>query len=156
MLETNDLDNAKGYIDKTLQIAQELNANPILYEGYEILSKYYSLKGNVEDAFESFRKFHQIRESVLNAQTHSMLKNQQLSFEIEKVQKDAEIHQLRNIELKNAYSALEKRTHEIIDSIDYAKNIQIAMLSPLDYFNKLFPDSFIYYNPKDIVSGDFY
>jgi serine phosphatase RsbU (regulator of sigma subunit) len=85
-----------------------------------------------------------------------MLKNQQMSFEIEKVQKDAEIHHLRNIELKEAYSILEKRTKEILDSIDYAKNIQNAILPPLDYFYSLFPESFVYYKPKDIVSGDFY
>jgi serine phosphatase RsbU (regulator of sigma subunit) len=155
-LELKNFDKAKVFIDSALQTAQELNANPLLYEAYEILSKYYESLGNFAEAYESFKKFHQIRESVLNAQTHSKLKNQQISFEIEKVQKDAEIYQLRNIELKNAYSTLEKRTHEILDSIDYAKNIQNALLPPLEYFKSLFNDCFVYYSPKDIVSGDFY
>jgi serine phosphatase RsbU (regulator of sigma subunit) len=156
-LEINKTNESKSLIDNALKIAEELNANPLLYEAYHILSKYYENLGKTKDAFESFKKFHQIRDSVLNAQTHSMLKNQQMSFEIEKVQKDAEIHQLRNIELKNAYDFLEKRNREILDSIDYAKNIQNALLPPVDIFNLLFPDNyFIYYNPKDIVSGDFY
>jgi serine phosphatase RsbU (regulator of sigma subunit) len=155
-LEAKNHTKAKTYIDSALQTAKELNANPLLYEAYEILSKYYESLGNYPDAYESFKKFHQIRESVLNAQTHSKLKNQQISFEIEKVQKDAEIYHLRNIELKDAYTSLEKRTREILDSIDYAKNIQNALLPPMDYFQSLFEESFVYYNPKDIVSGDFY
>lgn len=155
-LETNNLEEAKINIDKTLQIAQELNANLILYEGYKILSEYYEKSGMTEEAYDSFKKFHQIRESVLNAQTHSILKNQQVSFEIEKIQKDAEIHQLRNIELKNAYDTLNQKTRDILDSIDYAKKIQNALLPPVDYFQNLFPDSFILNKAKDIVGGDFY
>jgi serine phosphatase RsbU (regulator of sigma subunit) len=155
-LETRNFQDAKEYIEMALQIAQELSANALLYEAYEILSKYYEKLSDFREAYTNFKKFHLIKESVLNSQTHSMLKNQQLSFEIEKVQKDAEIHQLRNIELKNAYAALENRTNEILDSIEYAKNIQNALLPPVDFFHSFLPESFIYYNPKDILSGDFY
>jgi len=45
---------------------------------------------------------------------------------------------------------------QVTDSIKYAKRIQEAILPPLKYFQKLLPDSFILYKPKDIVSGDFY
>jgi len=155
-LKTNNLEEAKINIDKTLQIAEKLNANLILYEGYEILSEYFEKLGMTDEAYASFKKFHQIRESVLNAQTHSILKNQQVSFEIEKIQKDAEIYQLRNIELKNAYDILNQRTRDILDSIDYAKKIQNALFVPIDYFQTLFPESFIINKAKDIVSGDFY
>ncbi|MBI2259799.1 MAG: SpoIIE family protein phosphatase [Flavobacteriia bacterium] len=45
---------------------------------------------------------------------------------------------------------------DINDSILYAKKIQDA-ISPHDWiFNKFFPESFVLYLPKDIVSGDFY
>ncbi len=44
----------------------------------------------------------------------------------------------------------------ITDSIDYAKNIQDAILPPAEMLAKNFPHSFILYKPKDIVSGDFY
>ena len=44
----------------------------------------------------------------------------------------------------------------ITDSIDYAKNIQDAILPPPDIISKHFSKSFILYKPKDIVSGDFY
>ena len=42
------------------------------------------------------------------------------------------------------------------DSIRYASYIQSALLPDLDEFKFLFPQSFIFYRPKDVVSGDFY
>ena len=45
---------------------------------------------------------------------------------------------------------------EINDSINYAKKIQEAMLVSEDYLKETLPKSFIFYQPKDIVSGDFY
>ncbi|MDX2415601.1 MAG: tetratricopeptide repeat protein [Bacteroidales bacterium] len=46
--------------------------------------------------------------------------------------------------------------NEIIESINYAKRIQSAMLPPEAYFSELLNESFIFYKPRDIVSGDFY
>lgn len=51
---------------------------------------------------------------------------------------------------------IEHKNHEITDSIKYAKNIQEALLPNLNLLEKDFPDSFVLYMPKDIVSGDFY
>jgi len=45
---------------------------------------------------------------------------------------------------------------EITDSIEYAKRIQTAALVSDEFVNKILPDSFILYRPRDIVSGDFY
>ncbi len=45
---------------------------------------------------------------------------------------------------------------EIIDSINYAKRIQSAMLPPETYVTELLNENFIFYKPRDIVSGDFY
>lgn len=44
----------------------------------------------------------------------------------------------------------------ITDSINYSKRIQNAILPSKNKFNSLLPESFVYYNPKDIVAGDFY
>ena len=51
---------------------------------------------------------------------------------------------------------IEAQKQEITSSIEYASRIQMAML-PEDYhFRKSFSDYFIIFNPRDIVSGDFY
>ncbi len=52
---------------------------------------------------------------------------------------------------------IEEKQKEILDSIHYAKRIQQAMLTSESYFDEhLKAEYFIYYQPKDIVSGDFY
>ncbi len=51
---------------------------------------------------------------------------------------------------------VEENQKEIIDSINYAKRLQQAILPADAEIKKHLPDSFIYYNPKGIVAGDFY
>ncbi|HWY33153.1 MAG TPA: SpoIIE family protein phosphatase, partial [Nitrosopumilaceae archaeon] len=51
---------------------------------------------------------------------------------------------------------LAEKNQDFTDSVTYAERIQKAILPPLSEFKNEFSDSFIYYLPKDIVSGDFY
>ncbi len=51
---------------------------------------------------------------------------------------------------------IEEKQKEITDSINYAKRIQTAILPPDSYWKEKLPESFVLYQPKDIVSGDFY
>ena len=43
-----------------------------------------------------------------------------------------------------------------MSSINYAKTIQKAILPSNSKISKIFPENFVIYRPKDIVSGDFY
>ena len=52
---------------------------------------------------------------------------------------------------------IQDKQKEILDSIHYAKRIQQAMLTSEEYITENFKaEYFILYQPKDIVSGDFY
>ncbi len=51
---------------------------------------------------------------------------------------------------------LELKNKNLTDSLIYAQRIQEALLPSEIYFRKHFQDSFIFFKPKDIVSGDFY
>ncbi len=69
----------------------------------------------------------------------------------------------QNNKVKQANSLLETKNelitqqhNEIKDSINYARQIQKAILPPDDYIDKLYADKFILYKPRDVVSGDFY
>ncbi|MDB4534726.1 SpoIIE family protein phosphatase [Vicingaceae bacterium] len=62
----------------------------------------------------------------------------------------------RTADLNAKKDELEEQKKDIEDSIRYAKRIQNAILPPMAYVESLFPNSFIYYQSKDIVSGDFY
>ena len=51
---------------------------------------------------------------------------------------------------------LEEKNKEIVDSINYAKRIQDAMMTSESYRKSVIPKSFTFFKPKDVVSGDFY
>ncbi len=60
-------------------------------------------------------------------------------------------------EVENQKILVDDKNKEILDSIHYAKRIQQAMLTSEQYIQKHFKaEYFIFYQPKDIVSGDFY
>lgn len=62
-----------------------------------------------------------------------------------------------NFALSNAYKQINEKNKNISDSIQYAKNIQNALLRIPRYFDEqLRGNYFILYKPKDVVSGDFY
>ena len=51
---------------------------------------------------------------------------------------------------------IEEHSNEVRQSIEYAKKIQDAILPSAKLKEQLLPNSFILYEPKDIVAGDFY
>ncbi|MBA3665759.1 MAG: tetratricopeptide repeat protein [Bacteroidetes bacterium] len=61
-----------------------------------------------------------------------------------------------NILLTKKNIEIEEQKKDITDSINYAKRIQEAILPDKDIKYKAFPDAFVLFKPKDIVSGDFY
>lgn len=51
---------------------------------------------------------------------------------------------------------LERKNTLITDSINYAKKIQQAIIPSINIFKQNFADAFVFFQPRDIVSGDFY
>ncbi len=63
-----------------------------------------------------------------------------------------------SVALENAdiYQKLHQKNKRIVDSISYAQRIQEAMLPSLKTIQEALPESFVFFKPRDIVSGDFY
>ena len=61
-----------------------------------------------------------------------------------------------NIDLKQLNETITRQKDEIISSINYARRIQSAILPPERYITELLKENFIFFKPKEIVSGDFY
>lgn len=51
---------------------------------------------------------------------------------------------------------VEKKNKEVMDSINYARRIQEAILKEEEHVTAHLPEHFVLFKPKDIVSGDFY
>lgn len=62
----------------------------------------------------------------------------------------------KNTELASAYQEIELKNKDITDSIRYARRIQEAILPEVEFASTFGKSGFVFYKPKDIVSGDFY
>jgi sigma-B regulation protein RsbU (phosphoserine phosphatase) len=74
----------------------------------------------------------------------------------EEIESQRDILALKNTQLNDANLEIEEQKKHIMDSIYYARRIQTAILPSFSMLNKYLKDYFIFYLPKDIVSGDFY
>lgn len=61
----------------------------------------------------------------------------------------------RTAEVEMQKSELSQKNKDITDSINYAQRIQRSMLPDEQTFSGSFSDAFVFYQPRDIVSGDF-
>lgn len=59
-------------------------------------------------------------------------------------------------EVEHAKELVEEKHKEITDSINYAERIQRTFLATQQSLDENLKDYFIYFQPKDVVSGDFY
>jgi PAS domain S-box-containing protein len=59
-------------------------------------------------------------------------------------------------EIRIQQHIIEEKNKDITDSINYAKRIQTAILPTPEEMTKIARDHFVFYRPKDIVSGDLY
>lgn len=82
--------------------------------------------------------------------------NKLLAAQKAELQQQKEEIQTQAEQLEKTNNEIEKKNTQIMDSINYARRIQQAILISEDEILKVFPDSFIYFRPRDIVSGDFY
>ena len=109
-------ETALGFLDQALAFSTELGAKPKMYQTHEALSETHAALGDYAIALEHERAFHRIREAIFSDESTTRLKNLQVSFEVEKSEKEAEIHRLRNIELADALQRLKEAQAQLIQS----------------------------------------
>ena len=62
----------------------------------------------------------------------------------------------QNEEIQAQTETIKEQSEEIHDSINYARRIQRSLLTPSKTIATIFPDYFILYKPRNVVSGDYY
>ena len=88
--------------------------------------------------------------------TELLLKNETLNnqkAEIETQRDEIEIQ--KNI-ITQQWEEVETANRKILESINYAQRIQNAAISSQKEIDELFGNNFVFYRPRNIVSGDFY
>ncbi len=91
------------------------------------------------------------KKNVLLAQKNESIKKQKSEIE----DQQEELLQ-QSSTLEQAHRALGKNNRKMLHSINYAQRIQGAMLPEEAGLKHLVSDSFVFFRPRDIVSGDFY
>jgi serine phosphatase RsbU (regulator of sigma subunit) len=149
-------EEARDFLYRALGIASDIKSKPKLYQIHEMLGEVYKQTNNMEKALEHKEKFFELKTEVAGEQAANRVKHLQTQYATEKSEKETEIHRLKNVELKKAYKEIEEKNKSILDSINYARRIQQAILPSEQEMKALLTESFVLYIPKDVVSGDFY
>jgi AraC family transcriptional regulator, chitin signaling transcriptional activator len=95
---------------------------------------------------------HQIAERAESLrQVNSLLQQQtkEINFQKESIESQKNT-------IETTYRTIERKNKQITDSIRYAQTIQKVILRSDEVIKKSFKDYFLIYQPKDVVSGDFY
>lgn len=100
---------------------------------------------------------------LLQRYRYDRLTNKQLKYQNEEINKrnialhDTHKNVSTTIERVNQQKIeIEEKNQRIEDGVKYAFRMQSAILPPMERIMKAFPENFIFYRPRDIVSGDFY
>ncbi len=145
-----------------------------LGESYEDLGstdsslKYFKLAKHLDDSLN--KKRNKIKMLTMNVLAKSDLQEAQLKAELKQKEERFEfLFIIINVTFvliliiawlylskRKTYKLLEYQNQKVLDSITYAQRIQGAILLNENLVKEIFPNSFVFYQPKDIVGGDFY
>ncbi len=111
-----------------------------------------------------------LQKKVENRTLEIMKQKEEMLLQTKNLKKVNSIISRKNIELRSQKEEMEAITNNLKDAnkkikiknkfftsgINYAQRIQLAILPENEYIKKYIPNYFIFYKPRDIVSGDFY
>lgn len=147
----HEITNIKNHEDL---LSKELEENKIKVFELERDINFYIKQGDVITSqrakIQKERDKLSIEKDVMEKQ--KALMEQDLNFIMKQGDKIAE----QKHKIKIQHDLVRKQNKKIEDSILYAKRIQSAVLPPNRFIQHLLSEHFIFYKPRDIVSGDFY
>lgn len=85
--------NAIQYFNKSIALATSLQNKVVMRNGHNYLSNFYLEHRNYKDAFDQYKKYISLRDSIVNSETNTKIAMLQAGFDLEK--KDFEINRLQ-------------------------------------------------------------
>ena len=100
--------------------------------------------------FDDLAKFNQSLEDTVEERTEEIIQqSEELKNQKEEIEKQNKI-------INKTYKEIELQNTQISDSINYAQTIQRSVFPSDKKISKSFPNNYIFFKPKDKLSGDFY
>jgi CheY-like chemotaxis protein/serine phosphatase RsbU (regulator of sigma subunit) len=140
--------------NKEVALSKELEEHKKKISDLEKEVNFYIKQGDVITSQRTKIQKERDRLSVekTDIEKQKALMEQDLNFIMKQGDKIAE----QKHKIKIQHDLVRKQNKKIEDSILYAKRIQSAVLPPNRFIQHLLSEHFIFYKPRDIVSGDFY
>ncbi len=179
MYESNNYKKSVEYLRLFNQLNDSLNAVQINKQLTEMQTKYETEKKETEIKLLNTENEHKkaliarqqaigiaIAGSLLlviilavvffNGRRKQKKANNLLTIQNATISQQNEEIRAQNEEITSQKRIIETSHQHITASIAYASRIQQALLPQLEVINHRFPDNFVYFKPRDVVSGDFY
>lgn len=114
------------------------------------------LSSQIINIIDNIDKYNEIE--FLNSKLEEIIEERtsEVMQQREELQTQKEEIQRQNEYLNSVYDEISIQNKEINDSINYAKRMQTALLPNDRQMTEIFPESMIFFRPKDVLSGDFY
>jgi len=167
-----------------LDIADSLGHKNLLSATYGALSDNYKIIGNYKKALEFQTLGIALDDSIYSEKNLTVIEEMRTKYETDKKDGEIELQKSQkliayggigvailliafvlkgfldkkksNTKLFQKNIVIREKNKEILDSINYTKRIQEAILPSPSVIKQVIPSSFILYKPKDVISGDFY
>ena len=107
---------AKEHFLESLKLAENAKAKAVIYEVHEALAELYESKKDIQSFVKHYKLYHKYKSEVFKDEQESKQKYLTIQYDMEKLQKEAEINRLTNVVMKEKNEELEKKTEELEQS----------------------------------------
>lgn len=162
----NHFERALNAAEKAVEMARLTGSREDENAAQLLIAQIKESTGDFEGSVLHYKEYHRLYTEIHNQTNIQAIKDLQFQHQLEKIRQkaeEAELEKLRSIELQKAYDRIQEQSRllelhnkEVMESIRYAQRIQEAVLKEKKHISEHLPEHYIYFKPKDIVSGDFY
>ncbi|MBI3509475.1 MAG: tetratricopeptide repeat protein [Bacteroidetes bacterium] len=135
-LQNGKTGESKKLLESALKLSEESGAKLKESRCNKMLYEVYKKEHDAEKALFYFEKFFEVESLISGEATSNRISSLQQKYATEKSEQEAEIHRLKNVELKKLNEEIEEKNKNILDSIHYAKRIQDSLLPNMKYIER--------------------
>ncbi len=184
LLGVGQYQEAEQNLDQAFELAKSIGQSEAKKLLTESLSQLYAKTDRFKMSLMAYKEYTALKDSLNGVETQTQIADIQAKYESEKKEEElrkqkeqlylqqnlmiggsftivvfivlSSLLVFENRKKKRLYVALEQEQRKITESITYASRIQAAVLPPSELIRQYLPEHFIFFKPRDIVSGDFY
>jgi signal transduction histidine kinase len=136
-LDRGQPDKALSYIQQALRIGQEINSRQRLLESHQVLARIYRETGDLEKALAHLEQSYTLKEELFSEEADERAKRLEVMHQVETARKEAEISQLRNVDLEREITE-RKQAEEALQITNAQLQLEIEererLIADLDAF----------------------